>query len=112
MRYSLLALMFVLLACGDPTAPDPLPRDLRPGDGVIRFTLASNCPSPLTIAFGMDQFLYGPETLSASKPYQDYAEPAGVHATWGRTYPTATILFPQENTLVVAGERVVRVLSC
>lgn len=102
-----------LLACGgDPTAPDPLLTNLLPGEGVIRFTLYSNCPTPLTIAFGMDQFLYGPETLSPSKPFQDYQEREGVHVTSGRTFPSADITFSQENTVVVAGRRVVRVLTC
>ena len=114
MKYFRIVLLVALAACGgsDITAPvtDPLPTDLRPGDGVLRFTLSPNCPT-LTVAFGVDIFWYGPETLTPGKS-QDYRQPQGTYVTSGRAFPVATITFSKENTTVVAGQRVVRLLAC
>lgn len=110
---TLLGFLFLLAACGgDITAPgpDPLPTNLPPGDGVLRFTLSTNCPQ-MTLAFGVDIFWFGPETLSPGKSF-DYELGAGTYVTRGKTFPTATTTFPQETVAVVAGQRVVRLLSC
>lgn len=113
MKRAIVLLLFaVLAACGDSTGPqpDPIPTDLLPNEGILRFTLSSNCPT-LTIAFGVDQFLFGPETLAPGQSF-DYRLGAGPHITSGKTFPVATQTFPAENTIVIAKERVVRVLSC
>lgn len=87
-----------------------MPTDLLPHEGVLRFTLSSNCPTTLTIVFGVDGFLFGPATLSPGKS-QDYQLREGVHTTSGKTTDGART-FPVETKAVLAGQRVVRVLSC
>jgi hypothetical protein len=109
---TLILLCLALAACGsDITAPDnAIPNDLLPGDGVLRFTLGTNCQAS-TVLFGVDIFLYGPESLQPGES-QDYQIKAGTYVTSGKTFPAASRTFPNENTVVVAKERVTRVLSC
>jgi hypothetical protein len=108
MRY--LLLIALIAACSDSTAPLPLP-DLLPGDGVVRFTLGSKCPT-MELAFGIgdDGTLRGPETLGPGEG-QDYAVPAATYPTTARAIDGSRT-FPVENVTVIAGERVVRTLAC
>lgn len=112
----LLFSLVLIVACsgGDSTGPAPddsLPATLKQDEGVIRFTLAANCPS-MTVLFGVDQFLFGPESLTPGKSMDYYPISVGVHGTSGKSYPNATTVFAREDITVAAKQRVVRTLSC
>lgn len=114
MRY-LIAGLLLVMACGDSTGPKPQPQgwpltNLGAHEGVIRYTLATNCPA-MTVLFGLDIFLYGPEPLTPGA-FKDYPVDEGPHTTAGRSFPTASTTFPTEQLTVVAKQRVVRTLSC
>lgn len=107
--------LILLAACGkDVTAPveDPfvLPFPQFKNDGLLRFTLADNCPA-MTVLLGVDIFWYGPVSLQPGES-KDYQQPAATYVTSGKTYPTPSRTFPSENTVVTAGKRTARVLSC
>lgn len=116
MRAFLVVCLVALAACGDSTGPvvtppdDSIPTDLLPNEGLLRFTLATNC-AQMTLAFGVDQFLLGPETLKPGES-KDYRMGAGVHATSAKTFPVGSTTFPSQNVTVTAKQRVVRTLSC
>lgn len=116
MRRTLLCLFAVtLLACGkdsitNPPDDDSIPTDLLPDEGILRFTLSTNCPQ-MTLAFGVDQFLYGPETLSPGQS-RDYHMGAGVHTTSAKSFPVASTTFPSESITVPPKARATRTLSC
>jgi len=107
-------LCFVLAACGkDITAPaDPvvLPFPQFTHDGILRFTLSSNCPE-MDVAFGIDIFWYGPEHLKPGQHF-DYQTPEGTYSTGGKNFPTASVNFVKQSVTGVAEQRVERVLSC
>ena len=105
-------LIVALAACGKAmTGPvDSIPTDLLPNEGILRFTLATNCPA-MSVAFGVDQFSFGPEDLSPGRS-QDYRVGAGIHATSGHSFPSASVTFPSQTVTVIAKQRVVRTLAC
>lgn len=108
--------LLLLAACGKdiagPPVDDPfvLPFPQFKDDGLLRFTLADNCPS-MTLLLGVDIFQYGPVTLEPGKSV-DYQQPPATYVTSAKTYPVASRTFPQENTVVETGKRTARVLSC
>lgn len=80
------------------------------GDGVIRFTLGTNCPT-LTVTMNVGDHIHGPLTFSPGEG-QDYAWPARTYTTSARTFPNASRTWGAESITVLVGQRVTRTLSC